>query len=106
MCKICLFIVMKNSTKKYISKMGQNTGTSKTEKKVITMHVAVPLAHAIQNLNSGSRRANGLNSLPSDSVVGSPGCSDGSSRGDKKAMKLFNKKIPKPYATMKYPCTK
>jgi hypothetical protein len=88
---------MKNKTKKYISRMGQKTGMSKTEKKVMTIDVAVPLVQANQNLNSGSRRANGLNSFPSFSVVGRPGpLSVGSSKGDKKAMKLFSKKIPNP----------
>mmetsp|Transcript_29662 Transcript_29662/g.49175 ORF Transcript_29662/g.49175 Transcript_29662/m.49175 type:complete len:183 (+) Transcript_29662:33-581(+) len=97
MCIICRFMVMKNKTKKYINRMGQNTGISKTEKKVMNMQVAVPLVHANQNLNSGSRLANGRNSFPSSSVVGRPGpLSEGSSRGDKKAMKLFNKKIPNP----------
>ena len=51
-CKICRFIVIKNRTKKYISRIGQNTGTSKTEKKVITMDVPTPFVHANQNLNA------------------------------------------------------
>mmetsp|Transcript_1752 Transcript_1752/g.3703 ORF Transcript_1752/g.3703 Transcript_1752/m.3703 type:complete len:98 (-) Transcript_1752:330-623(-) len=97
MCMICRFIVMKNKTKKYISRIGQKTGMSNTEKKVMTMDVNVPLVHASQNLNSGRRRANGRYSLPSFSVVGRPGpLSLGSSNGDKKAMKLFKRKIPKP----------
>ena len=95
---------MKNSTKKYINRIGQNTGISKTEKNVMTMEVKVPLKHANQNLNSGNRRAKGLNSFPSEAVVGNPGESAwGSSRGDKKAIKLLRRKIPNPYATMKYP---
>lgn len=70
----------------------------------MTIQVAVPRVHANQNLNSGNRRANGRNSFPSLSVVGRPGPeSVGSSNGERKAMKLFSKKIPKPYATMKYP---
>ncbi|VEU35234.1 unnamed protein product [Pseudo-nitzschia multistriata] len=96
MCIICRFIVIKNKTKKYINRIGQNTGTSKTEKNVITIEVNVPLVHASQNLNSGRRRANGRYSLPSFSVVGSPGPSEGSSKGDKKAIKLFKRKIPRP----------
>jgi hypothetical protein len=93
---------MKNSTKKYISRIGQKTGMSKIEKKVMTMHIAVPLAHANQNLNSGSLRVNGLNSFPSLADVGRDGPdSEGSSKGERKAMKLFKRKIPKPYATMK-----
>ena len=98
---------MKKSTKKYINRIGQKTGTSKTEKKVMIMHVPVPLVQANQNLNSGSLRANGRNSLPSAADVGRPGPeSMGSSSGDKKAIKLFNRKIPRPYATIKYPCTR
>lgn len=84
-------MVMKNKMKKYISKIGQKTGTSNTEKKVIIIDVAVPRVHASQNLNSGSRRANGRYSFPSLSVVGKPGESVGSSKGDKKAIKLFNR---------------
>mmetsp|Transcript_18151 Transcript_18151/g.41999 ORF Transcript_18151/g.41999 Transcript_18151/m.41999 type:complete len:126 (+) Transcript_18151:156-533(+) len=104
MCIICLFMVMKKSTKKYISKMGQNTGTSNMEKNVMTMQVRVPLVQANQNLNSGNRLAKGRNSsLDNCGRVGPD--SLGSSKGLKKAIKLFNKKIPSPYATMKYPCT-
>lgn len=107
MCIICLLIVIKNRTKKYINRIGQNTGTSKTEKNVIMMQVPVPCVHANQNLNSGSLRANGLNSFASLSVEGRPGpLSTGSSSGDRNAIKLFNRKMPKPYATMKNPCIK
>jgi hypothetical protein len=87
---------MEKRTKKYITKMGQNTGISKKEKKVMKMDMHVPLEHANQNLNSGSRRAKGRNSLPSLLVCGRPGPSLGSSSGDKKAMKLLRRKIPKP----------
>ena len=101
-CKICLFIVIKNNTKKYISKIGQKTGISKTEKNVMNIEVMVPLVQAIQNLNSGRRLVNGRYSLPSLSVDGRPGpLSVGSSNGDRKAMKLFKRKIPRPYATIK-----
>jgi len=104
MCIICRFIVMKNSTKKYISNIGQNTGISNIEKKVIRMLVAVPRVQASQNLNSGSRRVNGRNSFPSFADEGRVGPSSaGSSRGDKNAIKLFKRKIPSPYATIKYP---
>lgn len=95
-CIICLFIVMKKRTKKYMTKIGQKTGMSKKEKNVIQIAIHVPLAHANQNLNSGSLRAKGLNSLPSLLVCGSLGPSLGSSRGDRNAMKLFKRKIPKP----------
>mmetsp|Transcript_8928 Transcript_8928/g.17993 ORF Transcript_8928/g.17993 Transcript_8928/m.17993 type:complete len:194 (+) Transcript_8928:114-695(+) len=96
-CAICLFIVIKNKTPKYINNMGQNTGTSNTLKNVITREVAAPRVQAIQNLNSGSRRANGRNSLPSFAEEGSPGPSSlGSSSGERKAMKLFRRNIPRP----------
>ncbi|KAL7491717.1 hypothetical protein ACHAWT_001983 [Skeletonema menzelii] len=61
---------MKNNTPKYMSSIGQNTGTSNTEKNVITSEVAAPRAQAIQNLNSGNRRANGRYSFPSLAVEG------------------------------------
>jgi hypothetical protein len=112
MCIICRFMVMKKSTKKYKSSIGQKTGISKMLKKVMKRLVTTPLVQANQNLNSGNRRANGRNSLPSRSVVGRPGPSsslciwEGSSNGLKKAMKLLSKKIPNPYATIKYPWTR
>ena len=100
-------MVMKNKTKKYSSNIGQKTGTSKSEKNVMTMHVQVPRVQASQNLNSGRRRAKGRNSFPSLAFVGSdrPSSSpppiepllygefDGSSSGDRNAMKLFKRKI-------------
>ena len=80
-----------------MSKIGQKTGMSNIEKNVIIIDMTVPFVQANQNLNSGSRLANGLNSLPSLSVVGSERLgSEGSSKGDKNAIKLFNRKIPKP----------
>ena len=101
-------MVMKNNTPKYINSIGQNTGTSNTEKNVITNDVPTPRVHAIQNLNSGNRRANGRYSFPSLDVVGRlspssrcPPTSVGSSNGLRKAMKLFSRNIPRPYATMK-----
>mmetsp|Transcript_3962 Transcript_3962/g.4571 ORF Transcript_3962/g.4571 Transcript_3962/m.4571 type:complete len:106 (+) Transcript_3962:212-529(+) len=97
MCMICLFIVIKNKIKKYIKRIGQKTGISKTGKNVMKMHVIVPLVQANQNLNSGKRRAKGLNSLPSAAVDGKPGESSlGSSSGDKNAIKLLSRKIPSP----------
>mmetsp|Transcript_18081 Transcript_18081/g.26759 ORF Transcript_18081/g.26759 Transcript_18081/m.26759 type:complete len:103 (-) Transcript_18081:216-524(-) len=102
MCMICRFIVIKNKMKKYMRRIGQKTGTSNTGKNVIKMLVKVPLAEANQNLNSGKRRANGRNSFPSEAVEGKPGESSfGSSRGDKNAIKLLSKKMPRPYATIK-----
>lgn len=82
-------MVAKNSTKKYMRRIGQKTGTSKTEKKVMTMPMAVPRAQANQNLNSGNRRANGRNSFPSLDVCGNVGplsLALGSSSGDRKAV--------------------
>ena len=46
MCIICLLMVMKNNTKKYIKRIGQKTGTSKMEKKVMMRQVHVPCVHA------------------------------------------------------------
>jgi hypothetical protein len=60
MCLIWRFIVMKNKTMKYSSRMGQKTGMSNMLKKVIRKDVSTALMHECQNLNSGSRRANGL----------------------------------------------
>lgn len=37
MCLTCLFMVMKKSTKKYSSRMGQKTGTSKIGKNVASI---------------------------------------------------------------------
>lgn len=80
-------MVAKNNTKKYIKRIGQKTGISKKEKKVMTMQMAVPRAHASQNLNSGKRLVNGRNSFPSLDVCGSVGpLSFGSSSGDRKAV--------------------
>jgi len=92
---------MKKRMKKYINKIGQNTGTSKSLKKLMNIQVTTPRVHANQNLNSGSLRVKGRNSFPSLAVVGRPGSSVGSSKGDRNAMKLFNKKMPNPYATIK-----
>lgn len=81
-----------------MSRIGQKTGISKTEKKVIINAVKVPLVQANQNLNSGNRLVNGRNSFPSESDVGSrmPSSSFGSSIGDRKAIKLLRRKIPNP----------
>ena len=102
---------MKKSTPKYMTKIGQKTGTSKIPKKVMKNEIRVPRKHVNQNLNSGNRLVNGLYSLPSLWVVGSEGPSEesipvGSSSGDRNAIKLLSRKIPSPYATMKYPCTR
>jgi len=52
---------MKNKTMKYNKRIGQKTGTSKTSKKVMKNAMIVLRVQAYQNLNSGNRRANGLN---------------------------------------------
>lgn len=99
-------MVMKKSTAKYITKIGQNTGTSKIGKNVIKNEVPAPLKHVNQNLNSGNRLVKGLYSLASLCVVGNDGPSlksDGSSNGERNAIKLLSRKIPSPYAIIKYP---
>mmetsp|Transcript_22642 Transcript_22642/g.33146 ORF Transcript_22642/g.33146 Transcript_22642/m.33146 type:complete len:95 (-) Transcript_22642:340-624(-) len=94
MCAICFFIVMKNKTQKYITKMGQKTGTSNIGKKVIKNDVVVPRKQTSQNLNSGNLLVKGLYS--SELVVGNVGSSLGSSSGERNAMKLLRRKIPRP----------
>ena len=56
------FMVRKNRTKKYMTRIGQKTGTSKISKKVQIMAIKVDLATEIQNLNSGNRLMKGRNS--------------------------------------------
>lgn len=43
---ICLFMVMQKSMMKYITRMGQNTGTLKASKNVQTMATRMPLVAA------------------------------------------------------------
>lgn len=71
MCLIWRFIVIQKSVMKYMTRMGQNTGTLKTSKNVQTMAIVVDFVMAYQNLNSGNRRMNGRNS--SLLLVGSSG---------------------------------
>ena len=59
---ICRFMVMQKRVMKYITKIGQNTGTLKSSKKVQQNAMTVALVAEYQNLNSGSRRMNGRNS--------------------------------------------
>lgn len=68
---ICRFIVMQNRVMKYMTRIGQNTGTLKTSKNVHMTPISVLLVIAYQNLNSGNRRINGRNS--SFERVGSSG---------------------------------
>jgi len=62
-------MVMQKSVMKYMTRMGQKTGMLKNSKKVQKKAIRVALVAEYQNLNSGSRRMNGLNS--SDCRVGS-----------------------------------
>uniref|UniRef100_A0A1L8D7Y5 Uncharacterized protein n=1 Tax=Nyssomyia neivai TaxID=330878 RepID=A0A1L8D7Y5_9DIPT len=62
MCLICLFIVMQKSVMKYMTRIGQKTGTLNTSKNVQMIPMTVLLATAYQNLNSGRRRMKGRNS--------------------------------------------
>ena len=81
----------------------QKTGTSNIEKKVIKKAVHTPFIEVYQNLNSGTRRLNGLKLSPVE--VGNKGPSpSGSIWGERNPMKLFSRKIPKPYVTMNHPC--
>lgn len=54
-----------------MTKIGQNTGTLKQSKKVQIRAITVLLLMEYQNLNSGNRLTNGLNS--SFALVGSSG---------------------------------
>lgn len=56
---------------KYMTKIGQNTGTLKQSKKVQISAIIVLLLIEYQNLNSGNRLTKGLNS--SFALVGSSG---------------------------------
>lgn len=90
-------MVMANRVIKYMTRMGQKTGTLNSSKKVQTVPMTVLLVTAYQNLNSGSRRMNGLNSPPLDPLlcVGNSGpsslskSSSGSILGVRKAMNRF-----------------
>lgn len=64
-------MVIHKSVKKYITRMGQKTGILKHSKNVQTNATNVLLLTEYQNLNSGSRRMNGLNS--SLALVGNSG---------------------------------
>jgi len=68
---ICLFMVIQKRVMKYMTRMGQNTGMLKQSKNVQIIAIVVDFVTEYQNLNSGSRRMNGLNS--SFALVGSSG---------------------------------
>ena len=71
--------------------MGQKTGTSNTEKKVMKKATTMPFVLEYQNLNSGTRREKGLNS-PSLDDVGRTGPSlSGSTCGERNPMKPFKR---------------
>ena len=55
-------MVMQKSVRKYMTRMGQNTGTLNNSKKVQQKAITVALVAEYQNLNSGRRRINGRNS--------------------------------------------
>lgn len=61
---------------KYITRIGQKTGTLKTSKKVQNKAMTVDLETEYQNLNSGNRLINGRNS--SLAFVGNSGPSSDS----------------------------
>lgn len=61
-CLIWRFIVIQKRVMKYMTRIGQNTGTLKTSKKEQKIAMVVDLVIAYQNLNSGNRRMKGLNS--------------------------------------------
>lgn len=71
---------MQKSVMKYMTRIGQNTGTLNTSKKVQMIAMVVDLVIAYQNLNSGSRRMNGRNS--SLLLVGNAGPSGSSAKID------------------------
>lgn len=89
--------------------MGQNTGTSKNWKNVKNIDSNVDFITEYQNLNSGSRRINGLNS--SFARVGNDGPESssnssiaGSIFGVRNAINKFKWYIPSAYVIMYHPC--
>jgi len=76
MCLIWRFIVKQKRMIKYMTRIGQNTGTLKTSKNVQMKPIIMAFVAEYQNLNSGSRRINGRNS--SFVVVGKLGPSSSS----------------------------
>ena len=94
---ICLFMVIQKSVMKYMTRIGQNTGMLNSSKKVQKNAIVVALVAEYQNLNSGSRRINGLNSsfwevgsaMPSSSSSLSYSAMAGSILGVRKASRRF-----------------
>ncbi len=64
-------MVIQKRVIKYITKIGQNTGTLNSSKKVQHRAIRVALLAEYQNLNSGNLRIKGLNS--SFCLVGNSG---------------------------------
>lgn len=94
-------MVIANKIKKYISNIGQNTGTSVARVMVQSNAIMTALVELCQNLNSGKRRIKGLNS-ESDVFVGRDGddapsssslsrSRDGSILGVRNARKRFKR---------------
>lgn len=69
---------MQKSVMKYITRIGQNTGTLNTSKNVQNSAIVVDFVIAYQNLNSGSLLMKGRNS--SLLLVGSAGPSGSSAK--------------------------
>ncbi len=72
---------------KYITSIGQNTGTLNTSKKVQNTAITVDFETEYQNLNSGSRLINGRNS--SLTFVGNSGPSSDSKQTSSIKMIFF-----------------
>ena len=70
--------MIQNNVMKYMTRIGQKTGTLKTSKNVQTIAIVVLLVIAYQNLNSGNLLMNGRNS--SLLLVGSAGPSGSSAK--------------------------
>lgn len=84
----------------YITRTGQNTGTSKTASQLHTKAMAMARVAQYQNLNSGSRRMKGRNSSsfltgspPADpsSMSWSAASSTGSNLGERNARKRLRR---------------
>lgn len=94
-----------------MTRIGQKTGMLKQSKKVQTNAINVDLLTEYQNLNSGKRRINGLNSSLARVGNSGPWSSQsksiaGSIFGVKNAMNKFKWYIPNAYVTMYHPWNK
>ena len=90
-------LVKAKSMSQYTTSTGQNTGMSNTRNQLQRKPIAIARVAAYQNLNSGSRLTNGLNSCVSFVGSESPSsmlssCSrEGSNLGDRKARKRLRR---------------